>query len=94
MLIRALRCATILARGSVVFARARFFTTRNRQRMARRWSCLLIAALGIRLEFHGRTPADRGPVGVLHVANHISWIDNLALLATFPLPAVAKKEVA
>ncbi len=84
----------VLIRGSAVFARARFFSTRNRQRMARRWSCLLLAALGIRLEVQGWTPADKGRVGVLHVANHISWIDNLALLATFPLPAVAKSEVA
>jgi len=89
-----LRCAAILVRGSTVFSRARFFSTANRQRIARRWSCLFIAALGIRLDVRGWTPADRGPVGVLHVANHISWIDNLALLATFPLPTVAKLEVA
>lgn len=94
MAARALRCSVILFRGSLVFSRARFFSTVNRQRIARRWSCLLLAALGIRLDVHGWLPADRGPVGVLHVANHISWIDNLALLATFPLPAVAKREVA
>jgi len=91
---RAMRCAGILIRGSTVFTRARFFSTLNRQRIARRWSCLLIVALGIRLDVRGWAPADRGPVGVLHVANHISWIDNLALLATFPLPTVAKREVA
>lgn len=91
---RALRCTMILLRGSMVFTRARFFSTANRQRIARRWSCLLLAALGIRLDVRGWAPEDRGPVGVLHVANHISWIDNLALLATFPLPAVAKQEVA
>lgn len=91
---RIFRCARLLFRGSAVFARARFFSTRNRQRIARRWSCLLIAALGIRLDVRGWVPADRGPVGVLHVANHISWIDNLALLASFPLPTVAKREVA
>jgi len=94
VVVRALRCAGILIRGSTVFARARFFSTVNQQRLARRWSCLLIAALGIRLDVRGWAPADRGPVGVLHVANHISWLDNLALLATFPLPAVAKREVA
>ena len=94
MATRALRCAVILIRGSMVFARARFFSTVNRQRIARRWSCLMLAALGIRLDVRGWLPADRGPVGVLHVANHISWIDNLALAATFPLPAVAKQEVA
>ncbi len=92
--VRALRCAMVLLRGSTVFTRARFFSTDNRQRIARRWSCLLLAALGVRLDVRGWLPADRGPVGVLHVANHISWIDNLALLATFPLPAVAKREVA
>lgn len=91
---RALRCTVILIRGSMVFARARFFSTVNRQRIARRWSCLLIAALGIRLDVRGWIPGNRGPVGILHVTNHISWIDNLALLATFSLPAVAKREVA
>ncbi len=90
----AMRCAVILIRGSMVFARARFFSTVNRQRIARRWSCLMLAALGIRLDVRGWLPADRGPVGVLHVANHISWIDNLALAATFPLPGMAKQEVA
>lgn len=94
MAARAVRCSGILIRGSMVFSRARFFSPVNRQRIARRWSCLLIAALGIRLDVRGWIPADRGPVGVLHVANHISWIDHLALLATFPLPAVAKREVA
>ena len=92
--LRTMRCAMILLRGSMVFTRARFFSTVNRQRIARRWSCLLLAALGVRLDVRGWAPTDRGPVGVLHAANHISWIDNLALLATFPLPAVAKREVA
>ena len=91
---RAVRCTLVLLRGWSVFTRARFFSTSNRQRLARRWSCLLLAALGVRLDVRGWLPADRGPVGALHVANHISWIDNLALLATFPLPAVAKREVA
>ncbi len=91
---RALRCAAVLVRGSLVFSRVRLFSAGNRQRIARRWACLLIAALGVRLDVRGWTPADRGPVGVLHVANHISWIDNLALLATFPLATVAKREVA
>ena len=94
LLSRAARCAVVLLRGWSVFTRARFFSTTNRQRLARRWSCLLLAALGVRLDVRGWLPADRGPVGVLHVANHISWIDNLALVATFPLPAVAKREVA
>ncbi|MDQ4038565.1 MAG: 1-acyl-sn-glycerol-3-phosphate acyltransferase [Actinomycetota bacterium] len=93
MAARAVCCSGILIRGSMVFTRARFFSPGNRQRIARRWSCLLIAALGIRLDVRGLVCADRGPVGVLHVANHISWIDHLALLATFPLPTVAKREV-
>lgn len=93
-LTRLARCAVVASRGSSAFARARFFAPRNRQRLARRWACLMLAALGVRLDVHGWIPGERRPVGALHVSNHISWLDNLALLATFRLPAVAKREVA
>ncbi|TVL92598.1 hypothetical protein CD790_10595 [Streptomyces sp. SAJ15] len=41
------------------------------------------------------TPAPGGPVpGTLVVANHISWLDVLALLAVEPVTMLAKREVA
>lgn len=91
--VRLLRALAVVVRGSSLFARTRWFSTHNRARIARRWSCLLLAAMGIRLDVHGWAAEDRGPIGTLYVANHISWVDNLALIAVRPLPAVAKREV-
>ncbi|WP_432034909.1 lysophospholipid acyltransferase family protein [Streptomyces cucumeris] len=55
----------------------------------------LLTALGIRLEVAGGpalgTP---GPTGTLVVANHISWLDIVALLAVEPVVMLAKREVA
>ncbi|MCZ7414784.1 MULTISPECIES: lysophospholipid acyltransferase family protein [unclassified Streptomyces] len=60
----------------------------------------VLGSLGIALEVSGaplpgfgpRRPAD-GP-GTLIVANHISWLDAVALLAAAPTPLLAKREVA
>ncbi|MEV6597025.1 lysophospholipid acyltransferase family protein [Actinoplanes sp. NPDC051346] len=49
----------------------------------------LLAALGVRLVWRGRTPH----TGSLLVANHVSWLDVLALLAVAPVTLVAKREV-
>ena len=55
------------------------------------WSCrLLLACLGVRVRVLGR-PAD--PARLL-VANHVSWIDVLALGSIEPLSFLAKSEVA
>jgi 1-acyl-sn-glycerol-3-phosphate acyltransferase len=50
---------------------------------------LLLAALGVRLRLRGVPP----PPGALLVANHVSWLDVLALLALTPVDLVAKREV-
>ncbi|WP_428963742.1 lysophospholipid acyltransferase family protein [Micromonospora fluostatini] len=55
----------------------------------RRWSRGLLRALGVRLTVTGRLPRRRA----LLVANHISWLDVVALLATAPARMVAKREV-
>ncbi|WP_305785261.1 lysophospholipid acyltransferase family protein [Symbioplanes lichenis] len=49
----------------------------------------LLAALGVTVKRHGLAPRP----GSLLVANHVSWIDVLALLTVTPLSLVAKKEV-
>lgn len=51
-----------------------------------------LAALGVRLH-HTGVPLAPAP-GTLVVANHISWLDALALLAAAPLRLLAKREVA
>ncbi|WP_340560753.1 lysophospholipid acyltransferase family protein [Streptomyces sp. GSL17-111] len=42
----------------------------------------------------GRATGGTGPPGTLIVANHISWLDAVALLAVVPTPLLAKRDVA
>ncbi|HEU4349606.1 MAG TPA: lysophospholipid acyltransferase family protein [Actinoplanes sp.] len=49
----------------------------------------LLASLGVRLSWRGPAP----PPGSLLVANHVSWLDIVALLAVGPVRPVAKHEV-
>ncbi|MDI3404655.1 lysophospholipid acyltransferase family protein [Streptomyces cavernicola] len=52
----------------------------------------LLAALGVRLDV-GDTPLAVPGTGALVVADHISWLDIVALLACEPVTLVAKREV-
>lgn len=54
-----------------------------------RWSARMLRALGIRLEAQGRVH----PGPVLLVANHISWVDILAVNAVYPARFVSKADV-
>ncbi|WP_430780975.1 lysophospholipid acyltransferase family protein [Actinoplanes sp. G11-F43] len=49
----------------------------------------ILAALGIRLVWRGPAPRP----GSLLVANHVSWLDPVALAATLPVRVVAKHDV-
>lgn len=51
----------------------------------------VLAAMGIRVRIHG--PRTFGDAGVLVVANHLSWIEVLALSAVQPVRLIAKREV-
>lgn len=57
----------------------------------------VLGALGVRLEAGpggvGRLSAREGGVGTLVVANHVSWLDVVALLAVEPVSVLAKREV-
>jgi 1-acyl-sn-glycerol-3-phosphate acyltransferase len=53
------------------------------------WACGMLAALGVRLDAE---PLDIAP-GSLVVANHVSWLDALALRALLDATFVAKAEV-
>lgn len=50
---------------------------------------LMLASMGVRVERRGPAPRP----GSLLVANHVSWLDILVLLATAPVRLVAKGEV-
>nr|MDT0657767.1 lysophospholipid acyltransferase family protein [Micromonospora sp. DSM 115978] len=61
----------------------------GRRTAGRRWARAVLAALGVKLRVAGRLPTGRA----LLVANHISWLDVLALLAVAPVQLLAKREV-
>lgn len=73
-----------------------------RNRIVRGWSRVLLVICGVRLRAGGRAPGgalartgiERGGVGRLILANHISWIDVFAILACVPGCFVAKSEIA
>ncbi|MFE9656005.1 lysophospholipid acyltransferase family protein [Micromonospora sp. NPDC006431] len=61
----------------------------DRQAALRGWARGTLRALGVRLVVRGRAP--RRPA--LLVANHVSWLDILAVLAVAPARMLAKREV-
>lgn len=61
-----------------------------RAAVARLWARSLLWALGVRLHVAGEAP--RGPA--LLVANHVSWLDVLAIAAVQPATFVCKSEIA
>ncbi|PYC76594.1 1-acyl-sn-glycerol-3-phosphate acyltransferase [Micromonospora arborensis] len=63
--------------------------TRERQALVRGWARATARAFGVRLVIRGRLPRRRA----LLVANHVSWLDILAVLAVAPTRMVAKREI-
>ncbi|WBC17788.1 lysophospholipid acyltransferase family protein [Micromonospora sp. WMMA1998] len=61
----------------------------DRRAALRRWARGTLRALGVRLTVRGRPPRRRA----LLVANHVSWLDVLAVLAVTPARMLAKREV-
>ena len=66
-----------------------FLSTPQRMAHVGRWSARMLRALGIRLQVHGAMHA--GPL--LVVANHVSWVDILAINAVHPARFVSKADV-
>ncbi len=66
-----------------------FFTPARRMLVVGRWSAQLLNVLGIRLRSSG-TPRTGA---VLFIANHISWLDILAINAVRPARFVSKADV-
>ena len=59
-----------------------------RRRLCRLWARAVLRALGVRLI----SPPHKIPGGSLVVANHVSWLDALALHALLPAAVVAKAD--
>ncbi|MFF8815012.1 lysophospholipid acyltransferase family protein [Streptomyces pactum] len=53
----------------------------------------VLDALGVTLDRRGGALSAPGPTGTLIVANHISWLDIVALLAVEPVTMLAKRQV-
>ncbi|MFT3956898.1 MAG: lysophospholipid acyltransferase family protein [Piscinibacter sp.] len=66
-----------------------FITPAQRMAHVGRWSARMLRALGIRLAVRGSVH----PGPVLLVANHISWVDILAIDAVHPARFVSKADV-
>ncbi|MEU5905927.1 lysophospholipid acyltransferase family protein [Micromonospora sp. NPDC047527] len=62
---------------------------RERQALLCGWARATVRAFGVRLVIKGRLPRRRA----LLVANHVSWLDILAVLAVAPTRLVAKREI-
>ena len=66
-----------------------FLKAPQRMQHVGRWSARMLSALGLRLEAQGSPRG--GPV--LFCANHISWLDILAINAVYPARFVSKADV-
>jgi 1-acyl-sn-glycerol-3-phosphate acyltransferase len=64
-------------------------TPAGRAGLLRLFARALLGALGVRHDLRGRLPRQ----GALIVANHVSWLDVLALIAYAPVRLLAKREV-
>lgn len=85
--------ATVLALGMLAAVAVPVLPAPATARIQRRWALGLVAATGLRLRRSG-PPAPPAPAGgVLVVANHVSWLDVLALHAVAPVRMLAKREV-
>jgi 1-acyl-sn-glycerol-3-phosphate acyltransferase len=65
----------------------------QRQAHVQRWAARFLQLLGVSLRLDGDLQHPRA-TGLLLVANHISWLDILVLLAARPVRFVSKSEVA
>lgn len=79
----------MLVAGAGLAALLPLLPARDRRAALRGWARGTLRALGVRLAVRGRLP--RPPA--LLVANHVSWLDILAVLAVSPARMLAKREV-
>src|SRR5262249_52515408 len=89
--LRLVRVAAHLLVGFAVGAAYPRLTREARAAFVGWWARGLLVALGIRLEANTRIPVQ---APALIVANHVSWLDVIALVAAQPATFVCKSEVA
>jgi len=89
--LRLIRVAAHLLVGFAAGAAYPRLTRESRAAFVGWWARGLLVALGIRLEANTRMPVQ---APALIVANHVSWLDVIALLAAQPATFVCKSEVA
>ncbi len=83
----------VLASLGCVIASLPWRPARSGERALRRWFRLALAALGVRAQVSGGDRFGPRGVGSLVVANHVSWLDVLALGAVQPLRMVCRDDV-
>ncbi|MGY1840356.1 MULTISPECIES: lysophospholipid acyltransferase family protein [unclassified Modestobacter] len=95
---RWLRLSGALAGAGAASLRAPVASARGRRRILVCAAARVLTAVGVRVEVHAspvgwpRTGPGHGP-GHLVVSNHVSWVDDLAMLTVVPGLPVAKREV-
>ena len=90
---RLARVGLHIAQGVATAACVFPFAGNPRRRVhVQRWSIALLDILGVRLHVHGTRPT-MADVPLMVVANHISWLDIMAINAVLPVRFVAKSEV-
>ncbi len=89
VLARVLAAAAVLVAATATLPVIPLLPAYRRSRLMRLFARGILRALGVRHTLRGRTP--RG--GALVVANHVSWLDVLVLLAYVPARLLAKREV-
>ena len=87
---RLMRLVVQFLRGIAVAAALPAVPLRTRQALLAWWARGVLAALGVRVYVSGATRLEPGLV----VANHVSWLDVLAICAARPALFVCKSEVA
>lgn len=94
---RAVRCVRFGAALACTVCAAPFvpvLASRSRDRVIRWCARIILSALGIRVRTQAHQLSAAGTVGSLIVANHVSWLDSLALMAIEPITPLAAQEIA
>lgn len=87
---RLLRLALHLATGFAVVSSFPLLGREAREALLRWWARGLLAAVGVRMHVSGAPSLEPGLV----VANHVSWLDVVAIAAVRPAAFVCKAEIA
>jgi 1-acyl-sn-glycerol-3-phosphate acyltransferase len=96
--LRLAAAAVVLVAAAVTLPVIPLLGSAGRARVMRAFARAVLGALGVRHALRGRLPGhprrDRSaPAGTLIVANHVSWLDVLVILAYAPARLLAKNEV-